>query len=122
MTPLPPPRPVDAYEATDSQYLRQDSSATREDGCTAVTAVHVGQRLLVANVGDSRAVLCRGGKGAGGGARRERKGEACTVLGRRGQAALGCGAQNGATITNGIYQGLLNLGRMRWVRLYPRPP
>lgn len=32
--------------------------------CTAVTAVVVGDRLLVANVGDSRAVLARQGKGA----------------------------------------------------------
>ncbi len=31
--------------------------------CTAVAAVLLGQRLLVANVGDSRAVLARGGKG-----------------------------------------------------------
>lgn len=34
--------------------------------CTAVTAVVVGERLLVANVGDSRAVLSRGGKGVYG--------------------------------------------------------
>lgn len=54
---------AEAYEATDNQYLRHESSGEREDGCTAVTAVVVGQRLLVANVGDSRAVLCRGGKG-----------------------------------------------------------
>ncbi|GLC37793.1 putative protein phosphatase 2C 59 [Pleodorina starrii] len=53
---------AEAYETTDNQYLRQESSSGREDGCTAVTAVVVGQRLLVANVGDSRAVLCRGGK------------------------------------------------------------
>jgi protein phosphatase 1L len=31
--------------------------------CTAVTAVLLGQRLMVANVGDSRAVLCRRGQG-----------------------------------------------------------
>lgn len=31
--------------------------------CTAVTATMIGNRLLVANVGDSRAVLARGGKG-----------------------------------------------------------
>lgn len=54
---------AEAYEATDLQYLRQESTAQHDDGCTAVTAVLVGQRLLVANVGDSRAVLCRGGNG-----------------------------------------------------------
>lgn len=34
--------------------------------CTAVTAVVVGDRLLVANVGDSRAVLSRDGRGGAG--------------------------------------------------------
>ncbi|PNW75498.1 hypothetical protein CHLRE_12g529150v5 [Chlamydomonas reinhardtii] len=53
---------TEAYETTDTQYLRQDINNGRDDGCTAVTAVLVGQRLLVANVGDSRAVLSRGGK------------------------------------------------------------
>eukprot|EP00195_Chlamydomonas_chlamydogama_P006956 CAMPEP_0202890740 /NCGR_PEP_ID=MMETSP1392-20130828/1052_1 /ASSEMBLY_ACC=CAM_ASM_000868 /TAXON_ID=225041 /ORGANISM="Chlamydomonas chlamydogama, Strain SAG 11-48b" /LENGTH=238 /DNA_ID=CAMNT_0049574365 /DNA_START=401 /DNA_END=1117 /DNA_ORIENTATION=- len=53
---------AESYESTDNQYLRQDSSSNRDDGCTAVTAVVLGHRLLVANVGDSRAVLCRGGK------------------------------------------------------------
>ncbi|XP_064953763.1 probable protein phosphatase 2C 59 [Musa acuminata AAA Group] len=38
-------------------------SQNREAGSTASTAVLVGDRLLVANVGDSRAVICRGGDG-----------------------------------------------------------
>lgn len=45
----------ESYESTDSQY-------SGYDGCTAITAVLKGQRLLVANVGDSRAVLCRAGR------------------------------------------------------------
>jgi len=53
---------VDAFEHTDTQYLKLNDNASRDDGCTAVTAVVVQDRLLVANVGDSRAVLSRGGK------------------------------------------------------------
>ncbi|RRT80374.1 hypothetical protein B296_00023817 [Ensete ventricosum] len=37
--------------------------ANHDAGSTASTAVLVGDRLLVANVGDSRAVVCKGGKG-----------------------------------------------------------
>ena len=48
---------------TDQKYLQADSGANRDDGCTAVTAVLVGQNLIVANVGDSRAVLSKGGQG-----------------------------------------------------------
>mmetsp|Transcript_14569 Transcript_14569/g.25418 ORF Transcript_14569/g.25418 Transcript_14569/m.25418 type:complete len:297 (-) Transcript_14569:908-1798(-) len=51
----------DAYESTDAQYLKLENG-NREDGCTAVTAILIGNRLWIANVGDSRAVLCRGGK------------------------------------------------------------
>ncbi|WIA09237.1 hypothetical protein OEZ85_008645 [Tetradesmus obliquus] len=53
---------VESFEGTDKQYLEHNDNASRDDGCTAVTAVVVGERLLVANVGDSRAVLSRGGK------------------------------------------------------------
>lgn len=52
---------AEVFEQTDEEYLNHPSLG-RDDGCTAVTAVLMGQRLLVANVGDSRAVLSRGGK------------------------------------------------------------
>jgi len=52
----------EAFETTDQQYLKQDAQANRDDGCTGVTAFIIGTKLYVANVGDSRAVLCRGGK------------------------------------------------------------
>ena len=54
---------VESFVDTDQKYLQADSGANRDDGCTAVTAVLVGQNLVVANVGDSRAVLSRGGQG-----------------------------------------------------------
>ena len=40
-----------------------ENSYQRDAGTTASTAVLVGDRLLVANVGDSRAVICRAGHG-----------------------------------------------------------
>ena len=54
---------VEAFVDTDKQYLQVDDGTNRDDGCTAVTAVLVKQHLVVANVGDSRAVLSRRGKG-----------------------------------------------------------
>ncbi|KAK9831289.1 hypothetical protein WJX74_010677 [Apatococcus lobatus] len=53
---------VEAFVDTDKQYLQVDDGTNRDDGCTAVTAVLVKQHLVVANVGDSRAVLSRRGK------------------------------------------------------------
>ncbi|GAX74792.1 hypothetical protein CEUSTIGMA_g2239.t1 [Chlamydomonas eustigma] len=52
----------ESYTATDEQYMRQDAGSKREDGCTAVTLIVYQHRLIIANVGDSRAVLCRGGE------------------------------------------------------------
>ncbi|CAL5024955.1 unnamed protein product [Urochloa decumbens] len=50
----------DAYKSTDSEFLESDSSQN-QCGSTASTAVLLGDRLFVANVGDSRAIICRGG-------------------------------------------------------------
>uniref|UniRef100_A0A0D9WAM9 protein-serine/threonine phosphatase n=1 Tax=Leersia perrieri TaxID=77586 RepID=A0A0D9WAM9_9ORYZ len=52
----------DAYKSTDSEFLESDSSQN-QCGSTASTAVLIGDRLFVANVGDSRAIICRGGNG-----------------------------------------------------------
>ncbi|KAL5213452.1 hypothetical protein ABZP36_024299 [Zizania latifolia] len=52
---------AETYNHTDSEFLKADSSHTTDAGSTASTAILVGDRLLVANVGDSRAVVCRGG-------------------------------------------------------------
>ncbi|MBA0658058.1 hypothetical protein Goklo_010299 [Gossypium klotzschianum] len=52
---------ADAYNHTDSEFLKSENNQNRDAGSTASTAILVGNRLLVANVGDSRAVICRGG-------------------------------------------------------------
>ncbi|KAK9831431.1 hypothetical protein WJX81_004250 [Elliptochloris bilobata] len=52
----------EAFVDTDQRYLQADAGENRDDGCTAVTAVLVGQKLVVAHVGDSRAVLLRAGQ------------------------------------------------------------
>ena len=54
---------ADAYSHTDSEFLKSENTQNRDAGSTASTAILVGDRLLVANVGDSRAVICRGGNG-----------------------------------------------------------
>lgn len=54
---------ADAYNHTDSEFLKSENTQNRDAGSTASTAILVGDRLLVANVGDSRAVICRGGTG-----------------------------------------------------------
>ncbi|GMH07957.1 hypothetical protein Nepgr_009797 [Nepenthes gracilis] len=53
---------AEAYNRTDTEFLKLDNSQNRDAGSTASTAILVGDRLLVANVGDSRAVICRGGE------------------------------------------------------------
>ncbi|XP_051151118.1 probable protein phosphatase 2C 59 isoform X2 [Andrographis paniculata] len=53
---------AETYSLTDSEFLKSEKNQNRDAGSTASTAILVGDRLLVANVGDSRAVICRGGK------------------------------------------------------------
>ncbi|KAL6629831.1 hypothetical protein ACP70R_029596 [Stipagrostis hirtigluma subsp. patula] len=53
---------AETYNHTDTEFLKADSSQTRDAGSTASTAIILGDRLLVANVGDSRAVISKGGE------------------------------------------------------------
>ncbi|XP_042483423.1 probable protein phosphatase 2C 11 [Macadamia integrifolia] len=52
---------VEAFRQTDTDYLNQEKGQQKDAGSTASTAVLLGDRLLVANVGDSRVVACRSG-------------------------------------------------------------
>ncbi|KAL5714606.1 protein-serine/threonine phosphatase [Ranunculus cassubicifolius] len=52
---------VEAFKQTDIDYLNEEKGQQKEAGSTASTAVLLGDRLLVANVGDSRVVACRSG-------------------------------------------------------------
>jgi serine/threonine protein phosphatase PrpC len=54
---------VETYQHTDSEYLKIDNGKQKDAGSTASTAILVGDRLLVANVGDSKVVISRAGKG-----------------------------------------------------------
>lgn len=53
---------AETFKETDSDYLKAENGQNRDAGSTASTAVLVGKQLLVANVGDSRAVVCRSGQ------------------------------------------------------------
>lgn len=52
---------VEAFRQTDTDYLNEEKGQKKDAGSTASTAVLLGDRLLVANVGDSRVVACRAG-------------------------------------------------------------
>ncbi|XP_057490471.1 probable protein phosphatase 2C 11 isoform X1 [Actinidia eriantha] len=52
---------VESFRQTDADYLIDEKGQQKDAGSTASTAVLLGDRLLVANVGDSRVVACRAG-------------------------------------------------------------
>ncbi|CAI8601577.1 unnamed protein product [Vicia faba] len=52
---------VEAFKQTDIDYLNEEKGHQRDAGSTASTAVLLGDRILVANVGDSRVVASRAG-------------------------------------------------------------
>uniref|UniRef100_A0A2P2KA63 protein-serine/threonine phosphatase n=1 Tax=Rhizophora mucronata TaxID=61149 RepID=A0A2P2KA63_RHIMU len=52
---------VEAFRQTDADYLNEEKGQQKDAGSTASTAVLLGDRLLVANVGDSRVVASRAG-------------------------------------------------------------
>ena len=54
---------AETYQQTDSEFLKAETSIYRDDGSTALTAMLVGDRLYVANVGDSRAVILKASEG-----------------------------------------------------------
>lgn len=52
----------ETYKKTDMDFLDAEKDTFRDDGSTASTALLVGNRLYVANVGDSRTVISKAGK------------------------------------------------------------
>lgn len=54
----------ESYEKTDSDFLDVEINTLRDEGSTASTAILLGNHLFVANVGDSRAVISKDGKGS----------------------------------------------------------
>jgi protein phosphatase 1L len=52
---------AETFQQTDQDYLRSEINHM-DAASTACTCLVVGDRLLVANIGDSRAVICRGGE------------------------------------------------------------
>ncbi|XP_022952802.1 probable protein phosphatase 2C 11 [Cucurbita moschata] len=52
---------TEVFRQTDADYINEERGQQKDAGSTASTAVLLGDRLLVANVGDSRVVASRAG-------------------------------------------------------------
>jgi len=53
---------TETYPQTNLEFLKAETSIYRDDGSIASTAVLVGDRLYVANVGDSWAMILKAGE------------------------------------------------------------
>jgi serine/threonine protein phosphatase PrpC len=51
-----------AFEEADTKYKQKHPAIANQCGATAVVVLVIGNKLVCANVGDARAVLCRNGK------------------------------------------------------------
>lgn len=51
-----------AFEVADTKYKLKHPTVASQCGATAVVVIIIGNKLVCANVGDARAVLCRNGK------------------------------------------------------------
>lgn len=51
-----------AFLITDDKYAKAFPNQCKQCGTTAVIVLTIGNKLFSANVGDARAILCRGGK------------------------------------------------------------
>lgn len=54
---------MQVFKQTDEEYLVEESGQPKNAGSTASTAFLVGDKLIVANVGDSRVVASRNASG-----------------------------------------------------------
>ncbi|XP_072979005.1 probable protein phosphatase 2C 11 [Typha angustifolia] len=52
---------VESFRQTDVNFLNEEVGQQKDAGSTASTAILLGDRLFVANVGDSRVVACKSG-------------------------------------------------------------
>lgn len=51
-----------SFEIADVKYKKNFPSVCNSCGATAVVCLILGNKLVCANVGDARAILCRNGK------------------------------------------------------------
>ena len=53
---------TEAFHETDMQYQKKFGELSKQCGSTAVVCLIIGQKIVCANLGDARALMCRNGK------------------------------------------------------------